>query len=73
MLGYRWRVYEPFRFYFSEDKNDEIEVPVGLITRSSHFFAYFLVACHRMENTLRQQLFTIISTTMRYARRKKPI
>lgn len=33
MLGhYKWRVYEPFRFYLSEDKNDVIEVPVGFVT-----------------------------------------
>lgn len=32
MLGYyKWCVYELFRFYFSEDKNDVIEVLVGFV------------------------------------------
>lgn len=42
MLGhYKWRVYEPFRFYLSEDKNDVIEVPIRY--RPCHCSAYFLV------------------------------
>ncbi|EDR5075844.1 DUF1353 domain-containing protein [Salmonella enterica] len=33
MLGhYRWRVYEPFEFYLSEDNCDVIEVPAGFVT-----------------------------------------
>ncbi|EDJ6834378.1 phage tail protein [Salmonella enterica] len=29
---YRWRVYEPFEFYLSDDNSDVIEVPAGFVT-----------------------------------------
>ncbi|EAU9419174.1 DUF1353 domain-containing protein [Salmonella enterica] len=29
---YRWRVYEPFEFYLSDDNSDVISVPAGFIT-----------------------------------------
>ncbi|HAG0017477.1 TPA: DUF1353 domain-containing protein [Salmonella enterica] len=33
MLGhYKWRVYEPFEFYLSDDNSDVIAVPVGFVT-----------------------------------------
>lgn len=33
MLGhYKWRVYEPFEFYLSDDNSDIISVPAGFIT-----------------------------------------
>ncbi|ECG1115158.1 TPA: DUF1353 domain-containing protein [Salmonella enterica subsp. houtenae serovar O:57:z4,z32:-] len=33
MLGhYRWRVYEPFEFYLSDDNSDVISVPAGFVT-----------------------------------------
>ncbi|EMK0255628.1 DUF1353 domain-containing protein [Salmonella enterica] len=30
--GYRWRVYEPFSFYLTDDNSDVIEVPAGFVT-----------------------------------------
>ncbi|ELM3415986.1 DUF1353 domain-containing protein [Salmonella enterica] len=33
MLGhYKWRVYEPFAFYLSDDNSDVISVPAGFVT-----------------------------------------
>ncbi|HGA8806982.1 TPA: DUF1353 domain-containing protein [Salmonella enterica subsp. enterica serovar Saintpaul] len=29
---YRWRVYEPFEFYLSDDNSDVISVPAGFVT-----------------------------------------
>ncbi|EIF0665122.1 DUF1353 domain-containing protein [Salmonella enterica] len=29
---YRWRVYEPFEFYLSDDNSDIISVPAGFVT-----------------------------------------
>ncbi|EFR3310104.1 DUF1353 domain-containing protein [Salmonella enterica] len=29
---YKWRVYEPFEFYLSDDNSDVIEVPAGFVT-----------------------------------------
>ncbi|ECG6032325.1 DUF1353 domain-containing protein [Salmonella enterica subsp. enterica serovar Eastbourne] len=29
---YRWRVYEPFEFYLSDDNRDVISVPAGFVT-----------------------------------------
>ncbi|EJS4496084.1 DUF1353 domain-containing protein, partial [Salmonella enterica] len=29
---YRWRVFEPFEFYLSDDNSDVIEVPAGFVT-----------------------------------------
>ncbi len=52
MLGhYRWRVYEPFRFYLSEDKNDYSRNCQSVLLPISHCSAYFLKCCYlRMEN-----------------------
>lgn len=32
LAHYKWRVYEPFEFYLSDDNSDVIEVPAGFIT-----------------------------------------
>ncbi|HFG9433729.1 TPA: DUF1353 domain-containing protein [Salmonella enterica subsp. enterica serovar Cotham] len=32
LAHYKWRVYEPFEFYLSDDNSDVIEVPAGFVT-----------------------------------------
>lgn len=32
LAHYRWRVYEPFEFYLSDDNSDIISVPAGFVT-----------------------------------------
>ncbi len=74
MLGhYRWRVYEPFRFYISvKTKNDVIEVPVGFIT--DHTVPRIFYCCHRMENMPKQQQsFTTTCTTVHYATKESDL
>ncbi len=34
---YRWRVYEPFEFYLSDDNSYVIEVPAELVRQIRHY------------------------------------
>lgn len=74
MLGhYKWRVYEPFRFYLSEDKNDVIEVPVGFVTDLATVPRIFWSLLPPDVNMPKRQSFMTTCIIIHYVTEKSPI